>query len=115
MLARIQAPRLRAAIGRRGTRRRPARRWRDREHAAWSGWAAPARGSPREVSAWASASPTPHAAASVKVARLQRLVLRRAGDVAAQLAGIAGFRKAIAHLALDAQREPYRLRRRPHE
>src|SRR4051794_19540557 len=89
-----------------------ASRWRG---ANLSCWATSARASPRDVRAWTSASPTPHATPSVKVASLQRLVLGRAGEVAAQLAGVARFRKAIAHLALDAQGEPHRLGRRPYE
>src|SRR5581483_1826486 len=70
---------------------------------------------PREVRACESASPTPQAAASVKVPSLQRLVFGGARELTAQLCGIARFGKALAELALDAQREPERLRARRHE
>src|SRR5688572_24328227 len=49
---------------------------------------------------------------SVKAAPLQRLVLRRAGESAPQLVGVGLLRYAAAELALDAQREPQRLRAR---
>src|SRR6267378_1225829 len=54
-------------------------------------------------------------AASVISAPLQRLVFRRAGKAAPQLAGIALLGDALAEPALDAQREPQRFRARRYE
>src|SRR5258706_7652979 len=74
---------------------------------------------PRPCASLASASalPTPSNASPVtepraallKLAPLQRLVLRRIGEAAAQLGSVARFGHALAALALDPQRQPQRL------
>src|SRR5687768_14083336 len=69
-----------------------------------------AMASPFASRARASSAPTDRE--SVKVAFLQRLVLRRRRVQAAQLVGEALLRRALAELALDAQREPQRFRAR---
>src|SRR5688572_12987052 len=53
-------------------------------------------------------APTPES--SVKASPLQRLVFRRPGETPAQLVGVALLGHALAGPALDAQREPQRLR-----
>src|SRR5688500_12099787 len=60
--------------------------------------------------ACASSAPTPVAAVSVKRVSLQRLRLRRVGIAPSQLGGEVALGDALAELALDAQREPQRLR-----
>src|SRR5687768_9661927 len=57
----------------------------------------------------ASLSWAPTPVCSVKIAPLQRLILRRAGVAAAQLVGVALLGDALPRPALDAQREPQRL------
>src|SRR6185503_3642056 len=66
------------------------------------------RPSPSASRAARSSAPIP--AASVKLAPLQRLVFERVGEAPAQLVGIALLGDALAEPALDAQREPQRLR-----
>src|SRR5688572_27608152 len=69
-----------------------------------------ATASPCDSRAARSSAPMP--VSSVKLALLQRLVFGRAGKAAAQLVGVALLGHALSQPALDAQREPQRLRRR---
>src|SRR5688572_25335714 len=63
--------------------------------------------SPRASRACLSVAPTP--TSSVKVAPLQRLVLRGARVAPAQLGGVALLGDALTEAALDAQRKPQRF------
>src|SRR5258706_16282532 len=74
---------------------------------------------PSAARPFASSSPTPTPARasatsvlSVIFPALQLLVLARGGKAPPQLGRVAGFGNAFAELALDAQAEPQRLRRR---
>src|SRR5688572_16178496 len=77
-------------------------------------WATSASPSPRASLAAASSAPTPRAP-SVIFPSLQLAELFRAGKAPPQLRGVALLYGLLAALALDAQREPQRLRVRRHQ